>query len=75
MEKSSNTIGRALAQAIRKDRGNSIALAMTVIWGGFKLMRTLGARKREVVYSAKLAPGEGVRISNLPLDTSNDKAE
>ncbi len=75
MEKSSNAIGRALAKAIRKDRGNSIALAATIIWGGLKLMRALSARKREVVYSSNLSPGEGVQIRNLPLGDTGDKAE
>ena len=60
------SVAKALARAIRNDRGNSLALAFAITWGGLKLMRQLGARKRDVVYRTALAPGEAIRISNSP---------
>ncbi|HCB33760.1 MAG TPA: hypothetical protein DEP66_07000 [Acidimicrobiaceae bacterium] len=46
-------------------RGNGVWVGAVILWSGLKLIRRLGARKREVVYRAELRPGEGLRIRHL----------
>lgn len=68
---SPNPVAKVIANAIRNDRGNSIVLAVTIIWTGLKLIRKLAMRQREVVYRTELAPGEGIRIRNLAVSQAD----
>jgi hypothetical protein len=52
----------------RGSRGSGLWLAVGLVTGGVKLMARLGARKREVLYSRELLPGEVLRISHLLED-------
>ena len=70
-------IGRPLARAgnrlgdagwTRGARGNGVWLAIGIVTGGVKLLARLGARKREVLYSEELTPGQVLRISHLLED-------
>ncbi len=48
--------------------GNGVWLAIAVVTGGFRLVRRLGTRKREVVFSQVLKPGESFNINHLLED-------
>jgi hypothetical protein len=52
----------------RGTRGSGVWLAVGLIVGGFRFMGRLGTRKREVLLSRELAPGEALRITHLLED-------
>ncbi len=52
----------------RGSRGDGLWLAVGLVVGGFRLMSRLGRRKREVVYSRELEPGETLEIKHLTVD-------
>lgn len=52
----------------RGARGNGLWLTVAVIVSGLRLVARLGSRKREVVYSEKLLPGEVLNITHLLED-------
>ncbi|MGY9074780.1 MAG: hypothetical protein ACKVHU_17735 [Acidimicrobiales bacterium] len=52
----------------RGARGNGLWLSVGLIVGGIKQLSKLGTRKREVVFSKELAPGESFNISHLLED-------
>ena len=70
-------IGRPLGRAgikigdvgwARGARGNGLWLAVGLITGGVRLMARLGTRKREVLYSEELLPGQVLRLPHLLED-------
>jgi len=52
----------------RGTRGEGAWLAVGLVVAGFRLMSRLGRRKREVVYSRELDPGETLEIRHLTVD-------
>ncbi|HEC10168.1 MAG TPA: hypothetical protein ENI86_11495 [Acidimicrobiales bacterium] len=52
----------------RGTRGDGAWLAVGLVVAGFRLMARLGRRKREVVYSRELEPGETLEIRHLNVD-------
>ena len=67
-------IGRSLARAgnrigdtgwSRGARGSGLWLAIGLITGGVKLLARLGRRKREVLFSREISPGDTLRIAHL----------
>ncbi len=71
------TLGRPVVAAGRRlgdegwsrgARGSGVWLAIGILTGGVRLLRRLGTREREVLYSRKLKAGETVRIRHLLED-------
>ena len=52
----------------RGSRGEGAWLAVGLVVAGFRLMSRLGRRKREVVFSRELDPGETLEIRHLTVD-------
>lgn len=52
----------------RGARGNGIWLAVAVLIGGVRFMARIGSRKREVLFSQELLPGEAIRVGHLLED-------
>jgi len=52
----------------RGAKGNGIWLAAAVLIGGVRLMARIGGRKREVLFSQELLPGEALRVGHLLED-------
>lgn len=70
-------IGRPLGRAgsrlgdagwSRGARGSGLWLAVGLITGAIKLMARLGTRKREVLFSREIGPGEALRVTHLLED-------
>ena len=70
-------VGRRLAKGFRRlsdegwsrgAKGNGIWLAVAIFIGGMRVLGRLGSRKREVVFSQELLPGEVLRIGHLLED-------
>jgi len=74
-------IGRALGRPVvgagrrlgdegwsRGAKGSGIWLAVGILTGGIRVLRRLGTRKREVLYSRELTAGETLRLSHLLED-------
>ena len=70
-------VGRLLAGGFRRlndvgwsrgAKGSGLWLASAVVIGGVRLMGRLGGRRRDVVFSRELLPGEALKIGHLLED-------
>jgi len=75
------SVGRALGRPLgngavrlgnaglaRGSRGSGLWLSIAMIVGAVRLMARLGARKREVLFSTELLPGQSLDIRHLLED-------
>lgn len=52
----------------RGAKGSGIWMAVAFVVGGLRFIARLGSRKRDVVFSQELLPGEVVRVAHLLED-------
>jgi len=59
----------------RGAKGNGIWMAVAFVVAGLRFIGRLGARKRDVVFSQELLPGEVVRVAHLLEDRLGRQAK